>query len=161
MKRLFITIIVFLLPLGCSVKQENIKNEIYSNENLTIAIIGSFSVNPGNVKLVQTDLNNIPQNIDALFITKETFHYSLLPRYSQKYKDMQYPVFFVGLNQSLHSYIENGNALTESTSQGIVQYYQSNPNSRIFGSIIPPDNNYNDQWVFEQILKTIIELRNL
>lgn len=73
-------------------------NDNVINDNFTIGIIGSEpTVTLKNVTFVEADIENIPQNIDALFVMEETFDTTLDTRYVDTYKSLSCPIFFIGL----------------------------------------------------------------
>jgi hypothetical protein len=139
------------------------KDDDIVNENFTIGIIGSEPTVPlKNITFVEADLENISRNIDALFVMEETFDTTLDTRYVDTYKSLGCPIFFIGLNQTLNGYIDLKQEIHKSlSSQAILQYYYHKPiGINNFGAIVPPNDSYTEEQMYQDILRIIVEIRN-
>ncbi|MBD1373955.1 hypothetical protein IC620_16555 [Hazenella sp. IB182357] len=98
------TIVICVLSLilfGCS-KTNSIDSTKYEGRHLEIAVIGEkkLGIHP-NVSFIHTELESLLQNkntqYDALIITKDYFSEADKDRYSSFFTNLNYPVFFLGL----------------------------------------------------------------
>ncbi len=135
-----ILFLVFLIGslIACS---SDLESESTSYE---IGIVGSSTLDLDGHNVIKVSLNELRNNeytFDALFIAEEELSYVLSPENQSLYKDLKFPVFFIGLQQPLHDYITHeGNYeeeyLGDSETNGLLaQYLYTLSGEIVFGKI--------------------------
>ncbi|WP_088103166.1 hypothetical protein [Halalkalibacter urbisdiaboli] len=100
----FIFLLLFLIGslIACSSELEN------ESTSYEIGIIGSSTLDLDGHNVIEVSLNELRNNeyiFDALLIAKEELSYALSPENQSVYKDLKFPVFFIGLQEPLYDYI--------------------------------------------------------
>ncbi|MGO4888973.1 hypothetical protein ACJ2A9_14555 [Anaerobacillus sp. MEB173] len=99
-----ILFLVFLIGslIACSSELEN------ESTSYEIGIVGNSTFDLDGHNVIKVSLNELRNNeytFDAVFIAKEELSYALSPENQSLYKDLKFPVFFIGLQEPLHDYI--------------------------------------------------------
>ncbi|RBW68143.1 hypothetical protein [Bacillus taeanensis] len=136
-KGLFIILIISSL-IGCSVDEKESTNKTYQ-----VGVLGDskmlFKKSPVEITEVSLEkLKSEAYNFDALVIMKETFADSLSGENAPLYKELSFPVFFIGLQKPLHVFIPHeGNVKEEYPENNnlTAQYIVKENGEIIFGEL--------------------------
>jgi hypothetical protein len=166
LKSFYISFLVGLLLAGCSGPDVNTFNKHEEGKSIVIALVGKgpvFSLN--KVEFIQVKLDTLldsNKSFDALFIMEDTFNNTLSLKYKDIYKNLPFPVIFIGLNKPLENFIEldyNYNDFPSSTSHTFAQaFYKTKDGTKHYWRYVPstpPQNDGDFEKIYYDILKTI------
>lgn len=105
--RFIVSLLTILMLVGCTsptkqTDKKDLEEITYDGDQLSIGITGSESLPIiNNVKYIPVSLESLkPHNkeLDALIITKESFEEADKEEYVKFYNEVEYPVFFYGID---------------------------------------------------------------
>ncbi|MFD1737541.1 hypothetical protein ACFSCX_13355 [Bacillus salitolerans] len=122
------------------------KEEYYKGRPLEIAVVGTVpSYNFDGVNFVNVNIDDLFKTYgyyDALFVTEETFSKTSEDKYIDLYRSLPYPTFFIGLNEAIEAFVEEGFSLRdfeESQSVSFAQGYYKYDEGRKYITFVPPE----------------------
>lgn len=124
--RIFSFILIFSILLGCT--------QVPEDQKLRIGYLGAKpDVKVDAVIFEKVTLDGLHNKviIDALFVTQDTFHFSLSEEYINYFKSTNIPVFFIGLEKDVNQILSLSTGYEENKGNPITAQYIINENNKI------------------------------